>query len=139
MWCVCCVLSITCLISHISSLWNLFSLIQSDHVFKIIFGKSLIRALHTSYAPQFPLIVMLKKHKSIFSSETISQPSIILYLWFTREFFTWKLHVKIFLVSYLESTFYTLLVWLLLKSPTCVPQRTGLLFFLANIVYVNLL
>ena len=59
-------------------------------------------------------------------------PSIISYLCFLCKSSTWKFHIKIYFTSNSGSTISTLMIWLVLKSPSWVLQQTRLVFFFRN-------
>ena len=90
---------------------------------------SFIGDVHPLYAPTSLLIVLLEKHKFIYSSENISCPIIILYLWFPRESYKWKFHVIIFVASNSGSTISTLLWCFIWNSPPRIFQVNGAFCF----------
>ena len=71
------VASRTCFLSQIVLFRNISYLRQSDEKLKLVFENSFLKAVHLSYMPQFPLLVLLDKHKSIFNSKNILHPSIM--------------------------------------------------------------
>ena len=123
----------TCLLSHTSFFRNHSPSIQLDDKSKFIFEISSISAVNTSSVPLIFLIVLRKKYKSNYSFDHISPPSIIPYLWFPCKSYTWKLHITLFIASHSGSKFFTLLVYLVLKLPTCVLQWNGLVVFFRKI------
>ena len=126
------VVSSTCLISHSSLFQNIFSLRQSDDLLRIIFVTYFIGDIYHSYTTPFPIILLSEKYKYIFSLGNISHLSIISYLWFPCEPITCKLHVTVFIAYNLGSAISNLLVYLVLKSPPCVPQWTSLVVLFFN-------
>ena len=71
---------------------------------EVNFKVSFIGVIHPLLVPIFPLIVLMEKNKPIFSLYNISRPSIILYLLFPCNSYTWKFHVTNFVVSDSGST-----------------------------------
>ena len=129
----------TCSLSHGFSFQKLSYLRQSDDALELVFEMSFIRYIHYFYVPQFNLLVLPAKHKYIFSSDNISRPSIMLYLWLIWESSTWKSHIIIFIAYNSGSKISTLMIYLVLKSPTCVLQKNWSLFLFQIFAYVYLL
>ena len=124
--------SSTCFHSQGYSFWMISSWSQSCKNLKPNFETSFIGVVYPSYVTLFTLTVLWKTHKSMFSLKIMSHPRIISYLWWPWEPSTWKFQITFFVTSSTGKTVYALVVKLVLKSTSCVLQKTSLVLFLSS-------